>query len=135
VRYYLSKLESLRNCENLNDLAQLLGFQPKKMAYILYGIKDEHKYNEFSIPKKDGGKRKITAPNEGLKTIQKRLSNYLYNYLEELKPEQNQKSRPKRKKTVSHGYKKGLSIATNADAHKNKKYVFNLDLEDFFSIY
>ncbi|NJN91776.1 MAG: RNA-directed DNA polymerase [Leptolyngbyaceae cyanobacterium SL_5_14] len=33
---------------------------------------------------------------------------------------------------VSHGFKRKLSIRTNARKHRNRRYVFNIDLTDFF---
>lgn len=33
---------------------------------------------------------------------------------------------------ISHGFQKGKNIITNASVHRNKRYVLNLDLEDFF---
>ena len=33
---------------------------------------------------------------------------------------------------ISHGFEKNRSIVTNAEVHKNKRYVVNLDLLDFF---
>ena len=33
---------------------------------------------------------------------------------------------------IAHGFKEGFSIATNAAFHRNKRYVFNLDLKDYF---
>jgi len=35
-------------------------------------------------------------------------------------------------RVLSHGFKKGFSIATNAQLHRNRRYVFNVDLKDFF---
>ncbi len=35
-------------------------------------------------------------------------------------------------KSVSHAFRKKHSIETNAYIHKNKRYVFNIDLKDFF---
>ncbi len=34
--------------------------------------------------------------------------------------------------SISHGFKRGRSIRTNAKRHQNRRYVFNVDLEDFF---
>ncbi|MGB7416271.1 MAG: retron Ec67 family RNA-directed DNA polymerase/endonuclease, partial [Thermosynechococcaceae cyanobacterium] len=33
---------------------------------------------------------------------------------------------------ISHGFKRKLSIRTNAENHRNRRYVFNIDLADFF---
>lgn len=36
------------------------------------------------------------------------------------------------KDQISHGFKRKRSIVTNAQGHRNRHYVFNVDLEDFF---
>ena len=33
---------------------------------------------------------------------------------------------------ISHGFERGKSIISNARVHKNKKYVVNMDIKDFF---
>ncbi|SFK73401.1 Reverse transcriptase (RNA-dependent DNA polymerase) [Mesorhizobium albiziae] len=35
-------------------------------------------------------------------------------------------------RVLSHGFKKGFSIITNANQHRNKRWVFNVDIRDFF---
>ena len=44
----------------------------------------------------------------------------------------NQISKESNKKSLSHGFREKHSIVTNAQNHKNKRYVFNVDLQDFF---
>ncbi|MFR9252124.1 MAG: reverse transcriptase domain-containing protein [Oscillospiraceae bacterium] len=36
---------------------------------------------------------------------------------------------------ISHGFEKGKSIITNAKIHRNKRYVVNLDIENFFGTF
>lgn len=122
----MSFLERLKSTTSRKDLAELLGYKPKSLAYILYKIKDEDKYTEFSIPKKSGGVRQIKAPVDQLKKLQRRLADLLNQCFEEI----NKKG--KQKKSISHGFRKKHSIITNANKHINKRHVFNIDLEDFF---
>jgi hypothetical protein len=137
----LSNIECLKSCKTLADLACLLGYQTKSLAYILYKIDEDQKYTPFTIPKKSGGERNILAPCERLKTLQKKLANLLYECVEELKPANEKLSaflddtspnKLRAHKSISHGYEKGLSIISNAEVHLNKRYVFNIDLKDFF---
>lgn len=121
----MSQLESLRNSVDLSDLANILGYKPKAISYILYVTKEENKYAEFEIPKKNGKARKINAPNDQLKHLQRRLADLLNNCFDEISSEAQQKS-------LSHGFRKNHSIVTNANNHKNRRYVFNVDLKDFF---
>ncbi len=121
----MSRLEKLKNTTSLSELAQLLGYKPKAVSYILYKIPEKEKYVEFEIPKKSGDTRKIKAPTEKLKHLQRRLANLLNECFDEICNEN-------RKKSLSHGFRKDHSIITNARNHKNKRYVFNIDLQDFF---
>lgn len=104
----------------------MLGFTPSALSYILYKIPNSKKYTLFEVPKRDGGKRQIMAPEPSLALLQRRLASHLTGCLEELK-----KEKPPRR-SLAHGFEKGRSIITNAQLHKRRRYVFNLDLADFF---
>jgi RNA-directed DNA polymerase len=58
--------------------------------------------------------------------LQRRLATLLQNCTDEI----NQKSHFK--DSLSHGFKRGRSIFDNAKSHRRKRYVFNIDLENFF---
>jgi RNA-directed DNA polymerase len=122
----MHKLQALRAAENLKDVATLLGFNPSGVSFILYKTPDSEKYNSFEISKRDGGRRQIKAPNPRLSLLQRRLATLLTGCLEELK----ELTPPRR--PLAHGFEKGRSIITNAQLHKRRRYVFNLDLADFF---
>jgi RNA-directed DNA polymerase len=136
----MSKLQKLNDVKSLDDFAELLGYKASSLAYLLYKTPQEQKYTAFKIPKKSGGEREILAPNKKLKRLQKILADLLYDCMEELRPEQEKDNRNSHKKltrqraskSVSHGFQKGLSIASNAECHLGKRYVFNLDIENFF---
>jgi RNA-directed DNA polymerase len=121
----VSLLNKLKNAKKLNDFALLLGFRPNMLAYVLYKIPEGEKYVSFEIPKKDGGIRVINAPKDRLKNLQRRLTNILNSCIEELDKDNGQN-------TLAHGFKTGFSIHTNAKIHKNKRYVLNFDIEEFF---
>ena len=123
-----SSLSQLKKVETLKELAKITGFKPKSLSYVVYKIPKEEKYRSFSIPKKNGGERCIQAPHPKLKNLQKRIKNVLYNCCNELEKSQTDKKR----KNLSHGFKKKYSIHTNANIHKNKRYVLNFDIKDFF---
>lgn len=120
----MNHITKLQLIKNRAQLAVLLGYSPGSLAYILY--KTGSPYKSFSIPKKAGGIRTIDAPCSELKLLQRRLADYLQHCLEDIKYDSSKKS------PLSHGFKKDLSIISNASKHKKKRYVFNLDLEDFF---
>jgi len=120
-------LEKLKDTKNINQLALLLGFRPKMLSYILYKMPSiEKSYISFTIPKKSGGERIINAPNEKLKLLQRRLANLLYECYDEIIDNKKEKA------GLSHGFKRGCSIYTNSLKHCKKRYVFNIDLKDFF---
>lgn len=78
----------------------------------------KNRYNYFSIKKKDGTERSIHAPVNGLKSIQKTLAFILQCVFE---PSNN-----------ANAFLPGRSIVTNAKSHVGMRYVYNIDLKDFF---
>ncbi len=118
-------LTELRLVDSVHKLAALLKATPSGLSYILYKMDDASKYNTFEVSKSSGGFRTIHAPTERLKRLQRELAKLLLACNDEI--EKNAMRRP-----VSHGFEKGRSIFTNAWEHKNRRYVLNLDIEDFF---
>ncbi|SFU24603.1 Reverse transcriptase (RNA-dependent DNA polymerase) [Paraburkholderia aspalathi] len=104
----------------------LLDIEHKDLTYLLYVKKDLEKYSQFSIPKRSGGTRDIFAPIAELKSLQRKLATALEECISDIETLTNRKNK------ASHGFRPGKSILTNASAHRNKRYVFNVDLKDFF---
>lgn len=75
-------------------------------------------YHYFEIPKKSGGYRKISAPSLPLKLIQRAIADVLTELYCPL--------------SCVHGFVPNRNIVTNASLHTNKKYVLNVDIQDFF---
>ena len=119
-------LEKLKSASSLKDVAKILGFKPKSISYILYIKPPADKYNKFEIPKRSGGKRLVSAPYQDLKKLQRRLSELLEQCISEINEKRKVKS------VLSHGFRPKYSIITNASVHRKKRYVFNMDLENFF---
>lgn len=122
----ISKLAGLKAAKSLSDLAKLLCLHPKAVSYILYKLPAATKYTTFQIPKQSGGHRTIRAPVNRLKFLQRRLSNFLQDCSDEINTVHGRKDR------IVHGFKRNRSIITNARQHRRRRWVFNLDLEDFF---
>jgi len=122
----LDTLERLQGAKNLTDFAKLLGFTPKGMSYVLYQLPNDTKYRTFEIPKKAGGTRTIRAPEHRLALLQTRLGEMLDECVGELK------QRNRKFWRASHGFQKGRTIVSNAEVHRRRRFVFNVDLEDFF---
>ena len=110
--------------ENAHELCLLLNENFSNVeAFINYP-----NYKHYTIPKKKGGQRSISAPDKILKKIQKRLNYYLQGYYLSIKPES------------VHGFvihphylKGNCNIADNASMHVGQSHLLNIDLKDFFS--
>ncbi|HKW96794.1 MAG TPA: retron Ec67 family RNA-directed DNA polymerase/endonuclease [Bryobacteraceae bacterium] len=122
----MSKLNSLKSAATLSDVATLLQFKPSSLSYVLFRQPAAAKYKTFQIPKRNGATRTIKAPIDALKLVQRRLSTLLQDCVDEINLVKNRKDR------IAHGFKRKRSIITNARQHRNRRYVFNLDLQDFF---
>lgn len=125
----MSSLNKLKSARNKVELAKVLGVSPVFITNVLYIIKKENQYTTFTIKKKSGGDRVISAPNESLKNLQQKLSDVLLNCLDQIRKDENIST------NISHGFERKKSIITNAMKHIKKKNVLNLDLEDFFDCF
>ena len=92
------------------QLRQLTWYSNPKLAKI--------RYREFKVKKKSGTERSIHAPVKGLKAIQKTLTFILQCVFE---PHQ-----------AAMGFVRNKSIVDNAKLHAGSRYVYNIDLKDFF---
>ncbi|HEY1977715.1 MAG TPA: retron Ec67 family RNA-directed DNA polymerase/endonuclease [Candidatus Baltobacteraceae bacterium] len=122
----MSNLSELKATKTLRGLATLLGHNAQTLSYILYKIPPESKYQTFLIPKRSGGQRSISAPTEKLKRLQRNLADLLQDCAEELAVSK------KRIDYLSHGFTRQRSIVSNARMHRGRRWVLNLDLQDFF---
>lgn len=90
----------------------------KQLCYYCDPNNIKHRYFDFEIPKKSGGKRRISAPVGGLKSILRCL-NVVFQAM--YQPSE-----------YAMGFTQGLSVVDNARKHVDMNYVLNLDLKDFF---
>ena len=117
-----TKLELLRK---LNEMKKKLygnkchSITMKQLNYHAYPKNNPNRYVQFQIPKKKKGEfRTITAPNAGLKSIQRCINAFLLEQFE---------AHP-----AANGFVPGKSIVDNAKVHLGQKYIYNIDLKDFF---
>jgi RNA-directed DNA polymerase len=122
----MTKLERLKAANNLEDVAHILNFKPSALSFILYKKGMSANYTTFDIKKRNGGMRSISAPTPDLKLLQRRLAKLLQDSTAEIRIVK------KFSDNVSHGFRRGRSIITNAKAHRRHRFVFNVDLTDFF---
>lgn len=124
----IEKIHSIQTANDLLNLlneikADLLGssaypFTKKNMFILCNPKKVKGRYINFSIPKKTGGERVISAPSGNLKWMQMCL-NEIFKVLYTASP-------------YAMGFAEGRSVVENAKIHTNQNYVFNIDLKDFF---
>lgn len=93
-----------------------LGLSPAEAKKIRYFR--SRMYQTFSIQKKSGKARIITAPDRRLKMLQRKIHDLLTPLY--------------RRRNPVHGFVLDRSVRTNAEAHLGSKYVVNIDLQDFF---
>lgn len=91
-----------------------------QMMYIAYVLRPARKFRVFSIPKKSGGERRICAPNIALLKLQREVKTLIE---ADYTP-----------KGYVHGFVSGRnrSIVSNARNHTQKRWVLNIDLENYF---
>lgn len=93
-------------------------FEKKYIAYILFYTK-KSKYVTYQIKKKKEGQfRNIEAPIGNLKMLQGVIKDCIELCFT-----------PKK---AAHGFVKKRSIVTNAEQHTKRRFVYNIDLENFF---
>jgi retron-type reverse transcriptase len=93
-------------------------FEIKQLTWYANPKLGTKRYKAFAIRKKSGAKRYINAPEKGLKQLQKAIAFVLQCVFEP-------------HKAVT-GFVWNKSIVNNAKIHEGSKYVYNLDLKDFF---
>lgn len=102
------------------DIAKVLGLTIPQLRGLAFHTEVANRihYVQFTVPKKSGGTRTLSAPHRRLAAAQQWI---LQNILNKLPVE-----------AEAHGFVGGRSIVTNAQAHVGKAVVVNMDLEGFF---
>ncbi|MGJ7558747.1 reverse transcriptase domain-containing protein [Variovorax sp. RB2P76] len=102
------------------DLAQAMGIGLAELRFLAWHreVASVSHYQRFTIPKKSGGERHISAPMPRMKRAQYWV---LDNILSKMPVHD-----------AVHGFLPGRSILTNAAPHMGQDVVINLDLKDFF---
>jgi retron-type reverse transcriptase len=127
----MSRLSDLQSAADLSGVARLLGLIPQSLSHTLYIKPTASKYKTFDIPKRSGGTRQICAPVKDLN--QRQLAELLQDCLDEINKTNNRSDDGKFPDRIAHGCKRGRSIMSNARQHRNRRYVFNVDIQDFFN--
>lgn len=118
-------MSDFKNITTRNELADFLGIPKSTLTYLLYIKHVDNLYTSFEIPKKNGGVRQINAPTDALKGIQVKLADTLWAHQTDIWKAKNIKP------NISHAFEKEKSILTNARIYRNKRFVLNIDFENF----
>lgn len=120
-----------KKMENTHDILHLLNkikmselggngypFIMPHFNYFIHPSRNRNNYRSFSIPKKSGGVRTISAPTNMLKSFLTYTNTLLQAFYEA--------------PIYVTGFVPGKSIVDNAERHICRNYIFNTDLKDFF---
>lgn len=101
-------------------LAQALGLSVARLRWLTYHreVDSGSHYHRWTVPKRDGGLRPISAPKPELKAAQRWIARQVTEHL----PVHG----------AAHGFLPGRSIATNAAVHAGAAIVVKLDIEGFY---
>lgn len=102
------------------QLAEAMGVSVAELRFLSFHreVARTHHYHSFTLPKKTGGERLISAPMPRLKRAQYWV---LDNVLARIPAHD-----------AAHGFLAGRSIISNAKPHAGQDVVINLDVKDFF---
>ena len=102
------------------DLATGLGLTIPRLRWLAFHteVASRIHYVQFTVPKKSGGQRTLSAPHKSLAAAQRWI---LENIIRKLPCD-----------VAAHGFLPGKSILSNAREHVGQAVVVNSDLEDFF---
>lgn len=102
------------------ELAEALGLSVPRLRWLAYHneVATRIHYVQFSVPKKSGGTRTLSAPHRALAEAQRWIFERIVSTLP-VEP-------------AAHGFVPGKSILSNASAHVGRAVVVNMDLEGFF---
>ena len=120
ARVARAKEHDLSGLETPDDLAKALGLTLPMLRWMCFhrDVDPSSHYHYWTIPKRDGSKRAITAPKRELKVVQRWL---LRNVFEKLPVHH-----------AAHGFLAARSIETNARVHAGADVVVKVDVKDFF---
>lgn len=125
-RYDIAEPEARRQDNELPELrdvqalARVLELPIPRLRWMVYHreVDAGTHYHRWTVPKRDGGARLISAPKPALKRAQAWIARNITEHL----PVHG----------AAHGFLAGRSTATNAAAHAGAHVVIKLDLRDFY---
>lgn len=110
----------LPRLRHVEELAEAIGTTPEEIAWLAWhapAAKTTH-YTRFTIPKRSGGHRLVSAPKGRLRRAQTWILRQILQHIE-IHP-------------AATAFREGGSILQNALPHTSQAIVIRLDLKDFF---
>ncbi|NMY53326.1 retron St85 family RNA-directed DNA polymerase [Pseudomonas sp. WS 5011] len=101
---------------DIGEISLAMGISPQLIGLLIH--KPERHYRTFEIPKANGKVRAIQSPRTMMKMVQYFILDYLLYKL------------PVHISATA--YSRGCTVRANAEVHVRKKYVANIDVENFF---
>jgi len=98
------------------DMPKILGAEIEEIDDII--LNKHNHLDRITVPKKDGSKRQIVAPDKRLKYIQKSI---YWRFLRRFRPSE-----------AAHGFVAKKGIATNAKLHVGANSLGKIDIKSFF---
>ena len=105
---------------DVDALAQALGLSIPRLRWLAYhrDVDTGTHYHRWTVPKRDGSRRLISAPKPQLKAAQRWILREITEHL----PVHG----------AAHGFLVGRSIVTNAEVHAGARVVVKLDIRGFY---
>ncbi|MFN4260492.1 MAG: reverse transcriptase family protein [Gemmataceae bacterium] len=102
------------------ELAAALGLTIPRLRWLAYHNEAAQRvhYVTFTVPKRGGGTRLLSAPHRTLAAAQRWILDHILNQLSY--------------EPAAHGFIPGRSIVSNAQPHVQRAVIVNMDLENFF---
>jgi RNA-directed DNA polymerase len=102
------------------ELAAAIGVSLAELRFLAFAreVSTTTHYRRFTIPKRSGGERTISAPMVRLKAVQHWILEHVLEPIALAEP--------------AHGFVPGRSMVSNAVVHVGAAVVINVDLKDFF---
>lgn len=115
-----ARSNDLPEIKTADDLAKALDVPVSRLRWLAFhrAVDSGTHYRRWSIPKRDGSSRTITAPKKALKTAQR----WALRQVAEKLPVHG----------AAHGFLASRSIVTNAEVHAGADVLVKLDIKDFF---
>jgi hypothetical protein len=106
------------------ELARAVGVTLGELRFLAFAreVSTTTHYRRFTIPKRTGGERVISAPRRRLKRVQRWVLEHVFGPLLGTPAPSD----------PAHGFRTGRSIVSNATPHVGAAILINVDLRDFF---